>query len=73
MRLPIKPLCEQKILRSDGTSLIYFQFFHEGEYRTFLNSEGDLKTYSNFGKMWKQEREPYLLESIRTGFLPSIE
>jgi len=39
MRIPIKPLCEQKRLRSDGTSLIYFQFFHDGEHRTFLNTE----------------------------------
>jgi hypothetical protein len=39
MRIPIKPLCEQKRLRSDGTSLIYFQYFHDGEHRTFLNTE----------------------------------
>src|SRR3954467_12831063 len=31
--------CEQKRLRSDGTSIIYFQFFHDGEHRTFLNTE----------------------------------
>lgn len=39
MRIPIKPLCEEKRVRSCGTSLIYFQFFHDGEHRTFLNTE----------------------------------
>ena len=37
MRIPIKPLCEQKRLRRDGACTIYFQFFHDGEHRTFLN------------------------------------
>ena len=39
MRIPIKPLCEQKRLRRDGTCNIYFQFFHDGEHRTFLNTQ----------------------------------
>jgi hypothetical protein len=39
MKIPIKPLCEQKRLRADGTSNIYFQWFHDGEHRIFLNTE----------------------------------
>jgi len=39
MRLPVKPLCEQKRVRSDGTSAIYFQFCYDAEHKTFLNSE----------------------------------
>jgi integrase len=38
MRIPIKPLCEEKRVRNDGTSLIYFQFFHDGEHRIFLST-----------------------------------
>ena len=39
MRIPIKPLCEQKRLRRDSTCNVYFQFFHDGEHRTFLNTQ----------------------------------
>jgi len=38
MKIPIKPLCEHKRLRADGTSNIYFQWFHDGEHRIFLNT-----------------------------------
>ena len=33
----------------------------------FLETGRDLKTYSNFGKIWKQERDPYLLETSCPG------
>jgi hypothetical protein len=39
VRIPIKSLYEEKPLHSDGTSIIYFQYFHDGEHRTFLNAE----------------------------------
>jgi integrase len=39
MRLPIKPLCEQKRLRSDGTALIYIQYCYDAEHKTFLNTQ----------------------------------
>ena len=38
MKIPLKPLCEQKRLRADGTSNIYFQWFHDGNHRIFLNT-----------------------------------
>jgi len=33
----------------------------------FLETGRDLKTYSNFGRIWKQERDPYLLETSCPG------
>ncbi len=36
--IPIKALCEEKRTRSDGTALIYLQYFHDGEHRVFLNT-----------------------------------
>src|SRR5882757_7751456 len=33
----------------------------------FLETGRDLKTYSNFGKVWKQDRDPYLLETSCPG------
>ena len=41
MRLPVKPLCEKKRTRSDGTAIIYFQYCYswEPDLKIFLNSE----------------------------------
>jgi integrase len=39
MRLPVKPLCEQKRTRTDGTSNIYFQYCYDADHKTFLNTE----------------------------------
>ncbi|MEJ7737043.1 MAG: site-specific integrase [Chitinophagaceae bacterium] len=39
MLLPIKPICERKYLRRDGTSLIYIQYCFSSENRTLLNTE----------------------------------
>lgn len=33
----------------------------------FLETGRDLKTYSDFGKIWKQDRDPYLLETSCPG------
>jgi thioredoxin reductase (NADPH) len=33
----------------------------------FLETGRDLKTYSNFSKIWKQDRDPYLLETSCPG------
>src|SRR5258708_6926869 len=33
----------------------------------FLETGRDLKTYPNFGKVWKQDRDPYLLETSCAG------
>lgn len=33
----------------------------------FLETGRDLKTYPNFGKVWKQDRDPYLLETSCPG------
>ncbi|HLI92590.1 MAG TPA: site-specific integrase, partial [Puia sp.] len=38
MKIPIKPLCEEKWARKDGVSAIYLQWFHDGEHRIFLNT-----------------------------------
>ena len=39
MLLPIKPICERKDTRRDGTSLIYIQYCYCAEKRTLLNTE----------------------------------
>lgn len=39
MLLPIKPICERKDIRRDGTSLIYIQYCYSSEKRTLLNTE----------------------------------
>jgi len=39
MLLPIKPICERKDMRRDGTSLIYIQYCYSAEKRTLLNTE----------------------------------
>jgi integrase len=39
MLLPIKPICERKNIRRDGTSIIYIQYCFSAEKRTLLNSE----------------------------------
>src|SRR5215210_7198815 len=39
MLLPIKPICEPKYVRRDGTSLIYIQYCFSSENRTLLNTE----------------------------------
>ena len=38
MRLPIKPLCEQKRVRRDGTSIIFLQYCYDAEHKTFLST-----------------------------------
>jgi hypothetical protein len=37
--LPIKPICEQKNVRKDGTSLIFIQYCFSSENRTTVNTE----------------------------------
>lgn len=39
MRIPIKPLCEEKRIKANGKASIYIQYFHDGEHRTFLNTQ----------------------------------
>jgi hypothetical protein len=39
MLLPIKPICERKDMRRDGTSVIYIQYCYSADKRTLLNSE----------------------------------
>jgi hypothetical protein len=34
MRIPIKPLSEEKRIKANGKASIYFQYFHDGEHRT---------------------------------------
>ena len=38
MKIPIKPLCEEKRVREDGTAVLYFQWFHDDVHRIFLNT-----------------------------------
>ena len=38
MLLPLKPICEKKDIRRDGTSVIYIQYCYSAEKRTLLNS-----------------------------------
>ncbi len=37
--LPLKPICERKNIRKDGTSIIFIQFCFSAENRTLLNTE----------------------------------
>ncbi|MBD0376322.1 MAG: site-specific integrase, partial [Flavisolibacter sp.] len=37
--LPLKPICERKHMRRDGTSIIYIQYCYSAEKRTLLNTE----------------------------------
>lgn len=39
MKLPLKPICDQKNVRKDGTSLIFIQYCHSADHRTTLNSK----------------------------------
>ncbi len=39
MNLPIKPICESRFIRKDGTSLIYIQYCYGTDKRTLLNTE----------------------------------
>jgi len=39
MLLPVKPICEAKNSRRDGTSLIFIQYCFSSEKRTLLNTE----------------------------------
>ena len=39
MLLPLKPVCEQKDIRKNGTSLIYIQYCYSRKHRTNLNTE----------------------------------
>ena len=38
MRLPIKPLCEQKRVPSDGTATIFLQYCYNADHKTFLST-----------------------------------
>jgi len=51
MLLPIKPICEKKFLRRDGTSLIYIQYCFSSEKRTLLNTEIAIPPHS-----WNKKR-----------------
>src|SRR5947208_5653170 len=37
--LPLKPICERKNMRRDGTSLIFIQYCYSSEKRISLNTE----------------------------------
>jgi hypothetical protein len=37
--LPLKPICDRKFVRRDGTSIIYIQYCYSAEKRTLLNTE----------------------------------
>ncbi len=39
MLLPVKPICERKFVRRNGTSLIYLQYCFSADKRTLLNTE----------------------------------
>lgn len=39
MLLPVKPICEAKNVRRDGTSIIFIQYCYSSEKRTSLNTE----------------------------------
>lgn len=39
MSFPLKPVCEKKFVRKDGTSLIYIQYCYSTENRILLNTE----------------------------------
>lgn len=39
MLLPLKPICEEKNIRADGTSIIYIQYCYSTKKRTTLNTE----------------------------------
>ena len=39
MLLPLKPVCEAKNARRDGTSVIYIQYCYSSKKRTNLNTE----------------------------------
>ena len=39
MLLPIKPICERKFIRRNGTSLIYIQYCYSSEQRILLNTK----------------------------------
>src|SRR5579875_3400113 len=39
MLLPLKPICEKKNVRKDGTSIIYIQYCYSPENRTNLNTQ----------------------------------
>lgn len=36
---PLKPICERKNMRKDGTSIIFIQYCYSPEHRTNLNTE----------------------------------
>lgn len=38
MLLPIKPICKKRLMRRDGTCIIFIQYCHSVEKRTLLNS-----------------------------------
>lgn len=37
--MPIKPICERKFIRRNGTSLIYIQYCYSSEQRILLNTK----------------------------------
>src|ERR1035437_715611 len=38
MLFPIKPICKKRLIRRDGTSIIFIQYCYSAEKRTLLNS-----------------------------------
>ncbi len=52
MNLPIKPICERRFARKNGTSLIYIQYCYSAEKRTLLNTEIAIPP-----QFWNQKKE----------------
>src|SRR4051812_41717746 len=38
MKFPIKPICEKKFIRKDGTSIVFLQYCFSRKQRTLLNT-----------------------------------
>ena len=52
MLLPIKPICDAKKARRDGTSLIYLQYCYSSSNRTLLNSQIAIPA-----KYWDEQKQ----------------
>src|SRR6185312_5398610 len=62
MKIPIKPLCEEKRVREDGTAVLYFQWFHDGVHRIFLNTAIAIPP-----KFWNKKTEA-VMDTLPTSF-----
>ena len=40
---------------------------HSSKQKGFIETGRDLRQYDNFGKIWKMERDPFLLETSCSG------